>query len=155
MPVQSSGYLSEKFKLFRCSSRYFQVDCFSTLLTICAWNWNKICILVVYLCYSFNCIMPFPPKMYQLRNSFHKVISLSCFQYIDQGRRSCPGASCAKYMALIAKTIVAMLVHFSKPIEQSLFFYLAGFHNCIVFWWRWCTMAVTSGLFYSEFKDEF
>ena len=43
---------------------------------------------------SLNCsIMPFPPKMYQLRNSFHKVISLSYFLYIDQGRRSCPGAS--------------------------------------------------------------
>ena len=61
------GYLSKKFKLGRCSSRWFQVDCFSTLLPICVSNWYKICFLLVYLGSSFGCIMPFPPKIYQLR----------------------------------------------------------------------------------------
>ena len=44
-----------------------KVDCFRTLLTICVWNWYKICFLLLYFCSSFNCGMPFPQKMCHFR----------------------------------------------------------------------------------------
>ena len=111
-----------KFKLCRCFLWRFQVDCYNTLLTICDWNWYKICFLLVYLGSSLIVFIPFPPEMNQFIDltRLTRLLIFSCFLYIDQGRHSCPGASCdainkafwsgtlKKFVALLPTNIVPL-----------------------------------------------
>ena len=104
--------LQKKFKLCRCSLRRFQVDCFSTSLAICVWNWYKICFLLVFLGSPFNCIMPFPQKLYQFINltEVNKVINflpflIQCILYIEQGRHSCPEPLVNNNFAISTKSL--------------------------------------------------